>query len=193
MKSSSPQAGFFTPRLLIAFALCSAGILLAIAGLANPPPGIDKNSEPIKDPGLATPALPASTESVWSVMLSPNASAAVDGVAGGVACISSSNCFAVGYYNNGSSYQTLIEQWNGSSWSVVASPNSGFTQTNYLFAVTCTSATQCFAVGYYGGNSSVQTLIEQWNGTSWSIISSPNSSVTQNNYQIGRASCRERV
>ena len=41
---------------------------------------------------------------------------------GGVACTSASNCFAVGY---GLGRGTLVEQWNGSSWSIVASPNPG--------------------------------------------------------------------
>ena len=163
------KAGFFTPRVIITLALWSAGALLAIAGLANAPPGTDRYSGAIKNPGRTKPFLPASTESVWSVMPSPNASAAVDGALSGIACTSSSNCFAVGSYINGSSNQTLIEQWNGSSWSVLPSPNVG-SGYNYLVAVTCASTTQCFAVGYAGN----QTLIEQWNGSSWTIVPSPN-------------------
>jgi hypothetical protein len=42
--------------------------------------------------------------------------------------------------------------------------------------VTCTSASDCWAVGYYSFGGPSQTLIEQWNGASWAIVSSPNTS-----------------
>ena len=55
---------------------------------------------------------------------------------------------AVGYYYNGSSYETLIESWDGAEWSLVPSPSpsSGY---NYLYSVTCTSSSYCIAVGAY--------------------------------------------
>jgi hypothetical protein len=179
-KKEQPMKNLFprtvsTRRILLALALCAAGSLLAIAGLANPLSGIDTHSKLTK------------AEPIWSLITSPNANAAVNGGSSGVACISETNCFAVGYYTNGGAYQTLIEQWNGSSWSVVPSPNANFTQDNRLSAVTCPSATQCFAVGTYGG-SSVRTLIERWDGSSWSIVPSPNTSATQANF-LNRVTC----
>ena len=94
---------------------------------------------------------------------------------GRVSCTSSTNCVAVGAYNNSSSVeQTLAETWNGTSWSIVSSPNEGSGQ-NALTDVSCTSSTICVAVGFYVNSSSVQqTLAETWNGTSWSTVSSPN-------------------
>ena len=41
--------------------------------------------------------------------------------------------------------------------------------------MTCTSASDCWAVGNYNNGDVDYTLIEQWNGTSWAIASSPNS------------------
>ena len=66
-------------------------------------------------------------------------------------CVSASDCWAVGYYYDGTTsiYQTLIERWDGTSWAIVTSPNTSATQNNYLNGVTCTSASDCWAVGYY--------------------------------------------
>ena len=63
-------------------------------------------------------------------------------------CVSASDCWAVGYLWPGSTYQTLIEQWDGSAWAIVASPNTSSTHTNVLQGVTCVSAADCWAVGY---------------------------------------------
>ena len=70
----------------------------------------------------------------------------------------------------------LVESWNGTSWSVVPSPNEG-TESNNLFDISCVSPTSCVAVGsqYEGKKPKVShTLIESWNGTTWSVVPSPN-------------------
>jgi hypothetical protein len=115
----------------------------------------------------------------WSIVSSPN-SGDIENVLYGVTCTSASQCWAVGTYRiNGQNNQTLIEQWNGSSWSVVSSPSANSPAYNALHAVTCSSATQCWAVGEYQGTSGdFVELIEQWNGTSWSILSSPPTSAS---------------
>lgn len=118
-----------------------------------------------------TSSAPAETGSGWSLVTSPNVSTAQGNYLNAVTCTSASQCWAVGYSINGGVNQTLIEQWNGTSWSVVTSPNSG-TANNVLSSVACASATQCWAVGYYFNGSTNQTLIELWDGTSWSIITS---------------------
>src|SRR5437763_2573250 len=67
------------------------------------------------------------------------------------------------------------------AWSVVPSPNSGM-MDNYLNGVVSISLSNVWAVGYsqpnLGGPS--QTLIEHWNGTSWSIVSSPSPGLDNN-------------
>ena len=111
----------------------------------------------------------------WSITPSPDPNQGSNAGLGRVSCTSSTNCVAVGAYNNSSSVeQTLAETWNGTSWSIVSSPNEGSGQ-NALSDVSCTSSTICVAVGFYVNSSSVQqTLAETWNGTSWSTVSSPN-------------------
>ena len=119
----------------------------------------------------------------WSIVTSPNTSTTEDNVLHGVSCTSSSFCMAAGIYNNSGGYgQTLIEEWNGTSWSIVTSPNTSTTQANQLLAMSCTSTSFCMATGLYvNGGGYSQTLAEEWNGTSWSIVTSPDTSTTQNN------------
>src|SRR5207253_656150 len=105
----------------------------------------------------------------------------------GVTCVSASECWAVGTVgrNAANASQTLIERWDGTSWAIVTSPNTNATQNNYLNGVTCVSASECWAVGSYYNDSAYQTLIERWDGTSWAIVTSPNTSATQHNELLG--------
>ena len=65
--------------------------------------------------------------------------------------------------------QTLIEHWDGTSWSIVPSPNPTTTHDTFLSGVAEVSANDVWAVGGSG-----QTLIEHWNGEHWRIVASPN-------------------
>jgi hypothetical protein len=125
--------------------------------------------------------------SAWSIVTSANVSTKDFNSLSGVTCLTASNCWAVGYYyaGGGGTYeQTLIEQWNGSAWSIVTSPNTSTTQNNTLYSISCITSSDCWAVGY-GNSAPYQTLVEQWNGSGWSIVTSPNMSTTQNNYLVG--------
>jgi hypothetical protein len=158
-----------SPRAFSALALCSIGALLAVFSFAA------KSAPPAGGTG-------------WSVFASPNPSGG--GLLTSVTCASASNCWAVGYNNptpGGGIHQTVIEHWNGTSWTIVNSPNSSVNQYNELHGVTCVSASDCWAVGFYY-NGSYQTLIEHWNGTSWTIVNSPNTSATQSN-QLHSVTC----
>ena len=122
----------------------------------------------------------------WSIVSSPNTSATQHNALRGVTCVSASECWAVGYYLTDNAAQTLIERWDGTSWSIVSSPNTSATQSNFLLGVTCASASECWAVGYYYNDNVIsQTLIERWDGTSWSIVSSPNTSTSDYNSLSG--------
>jgi hypothetical protein len=97
---------------------------------------------------------------------------------GGVAVISRSNAWAVGFYEKRTtSFRTLIEHWNGTRWSVVPSPNQGAGE-NTLAAIAVRSASDIWAAGYRQNASGQsfsarRTLIEHWNGRRWSIVPSP--------------------
>ena len=74
-----------------------------------------------------------------------------DNVLFGMAMLGTSNGWAVGYQvadtNSTTPAQTLTEQWNGTSWSTVASANSG-PVNNELFAATGISASDVWAAGF---------------------------------------------
>jgi hypothetical protein len=88
---------------------------------------------------------------------------------------------AVGYFSNGVR-QTLIEQWDGTSWTIIASPN-GTSGNSVLTDVACASRISCVAVGSYSN----EALIEQWDGTSWTIAASPSAGALRNNNLNGAA------
>ncbi len=111
----------------------------------------------------------------WTVV--PSADVGSDGQTNtlqSVSCSSATSCTAVGSYTaNNLGSQTLIESWDGMTWSVASSPNDG-SNPNYLYGVSCTSATDCTAVGTYDvGTTFSGTLIESWDGESWTTASSP--------------------
>jgi hypothetical protein len=95
-----------------------------------------------------------------------------------VTALSSSNVWAVGTYYNFTvgAYQNLVEHFNGSSWSVVASPNTDFPDTwNQLFAVSAFSATHIWAVGSLAPNAGPRkSLALHWNGSTWLVVTTFN-------------------
>jgi hypothetical protein len=118
-------------------------------------------------------AASASTCESWAGFPPPNPSSSANFLTG-VTMLSSCDVWAVGFYRNGNVPQTLIEHWNGSSWSQVASPNpGGSAKPSQLSRVVATSSTNAWAVGGYSNGTADQTLIEHWNGTSWSQVASP--------------------
>jgi hypothetical protein len=124
----------------------------------------------------------------WSLAPSPNTAVTDVNVLRGVTCVTASDCWAVGSSSElGSPQRTLILHWDGTSWAIAASPNSAETDYNYLFGVACAAASDCLAVGYHSAGQGFQTLAQHWNGTSWSIVASPNASGTQQSFLEGVA------
>jgi hypothetical protein len=169
-------------RVLSAFTLFSFGAIFAILSFAAIPEKMTGKG------GMATGApLAATANSGWSIVSSANINnGSRFNTFHDVTCISAVDCWAVGERDTVDWLQTLIEHWDGTSWSVVAAPNTSITQHNSLNSVTCTSASNCWAVGYYDANNGIaQTLVEHWDGASWSITSSPNTSAVRTNYLNG--------
>jgi len=127
------------------------------------------------------------TSSGWVQIPSPNPggpsdSGHDDNELYGVAATSSTNAWAVGEYNDGFAYNTVIARWNGASWKKQTSPNpGGSTQENVLYGVAGTSASNAWAVGdYTDGTTKYRTLIAHWNGVKWSKQTSPSPGPTSN-------------
>ncbi|HEV2375578.1 MAG TPA: hypothetical protein VGS19_25875 [Streptosporangiaceae bacterium] len=113
----------------------------------------------------------------WSVVPSPN-SGKVDQLEG-VSCVSGTDCVAVGFSRATplASSQTLIESWDGTAWSVVPSPSLGTDDT--LNSVSCLSASDCTAVGFYDAANDLDiALIESWDGSTWSVVPSPSTGIS---------------
>jgi hypothetical protein len=110
------------------------------------------------------------------VVKSPNPSS-TESELYGVSCTAANACEAVGRYQNSSGHDvTLAEKWNGTTWSVQKTPNPVGATSGNLDAVFCTAADACEAVGSSNSANDLfvgVTLAEVWNGTKWSIQTTP--------------------
>jgi len=101
-------------------------------------------------------------------------------------CTAVDSCEAVGQNFDQSSDHvvTFAQAWNGSTWTMQPTPNPAQTQGSSLAGVSCTSASSCSAVGQYQSSNlstfgALQTLVEVWDGTAWTLRSTPNPSPVQ--------------
>jgi uncharacterized membrane protein len=90
----------------------------------------------------------------------------------GIAAASANDIWAVGTYMGASGRVTLTLHWNGTAWSIVASPNP-LTGFNQFSAVTALPSGAAWAVGYTSDGTGFRTLAARWNGTSWQATSTP--------------------
>ena len=81
-----------------------------------------------------------------------------------MAVVSPTDVWAVGGGGGGQ----LIEHFNGTSWSVVASPDAGDDGT--LVSISAANANDIFAVGSVGEGEHPSAAALQFNGTTWSAI-----------------------
>ena len=96
----------------------------------------------------------------------------------GVTATSSTNAWAVGSIGPGpgdpADTSPLIEHWDGSTWA--AQPFAVPTTGGQLAATAATSSDDAWAVGHTGAASEgtgQETLIEHWDGSSWTRVSTP--------------------
>ena len=123
----------------------------------------------------------------WSSVQSAPVRGARAGSFYAISCPATYDCIAVGTYTlagKGSYNTALVEAWHGNTWSVVGTPALGNGGNSQLDAISCTSTSNCVAVGDYavrreaGGvpGEVVETLVESWDGRSWAVVPSPNAS-----------------
>jgi hypothetical protein len=121
----------------------------------------------------------------WLTLSAPNPAGTGGGdinVLSGLACSSPGNCWAVGTSGSvvapSASLQNQVLHWNGTAWSQVTAPTPDAVE-NLLSFVTCSSSTNCWAVGTSisidAANETVtgsnQAL--QWDGGMWSLVETP--------------------
>jgi S-layer homology domain len=131
--------------------------------------------------GPAPPDVDTPVDCEWSIVPSVNSEAY--NAFHGVAPVSANDIWAVGSKGPGNFGQlTLIEHWDGVSWSTVSSPSPGNNQ-NELEDVIALASNDVWAAGYInqlsGGNA--ESLFLRWDGATWSRIASPNPGTFRNN------------
>ena len=108
----------------------------------------------------------------WLVVKSRNATNGYNFL-NGIAVVAANDVWTVGQAANGNTYKTLVEHWDGTAWSIVSSPNVAG-NSSILEAISVVSANDIWAVGYSSDSSfNNHPLTIHWNGTTWSIVSSP--------------------
>ncbi len=117
--------------------------------------------------------------STWSGSPQPDPQSPTGAVLTGVTCVISTDCWAVGSTMNAAGHfnEPLAERWDGTTW--VTAPIS-MTTNGTLAHVTCLSASACWAVGASSvprgagqQGSNPLSLIERWDGRTWSEAESP--------------------
>jgi hypothetical protein len=161
-------------RAIRSLSIAGLLVILAIAGVAASVraagPAPKPRTLPAR-PGIACPSTGCVTYD-WNVVPSANPNTA-DNFHWGVTHVSTTDAWAVG--SQGSyPLSTLIERYDGRGWHTITSPNAAGGNSR-LYAVAAVSSTDVWAVGYSGlyNGCSQPTLIEHWNGSVWSIVSSP--------------------
>jgi hypothetical protein len=99
-----------------------------------------------------------------------------------VRCTAATNCWAVGNYGkSGSVRLNQALHWNGRQWTSVPVPSPGtktVSSTNFLGDVSCTAASDCWAVGQYErgapGSLVLRNLMLHWTGKKWFLVAVPN-------------------
>jgi hypothetical protein len=96
-----------------------------------------------------------------------------DAILAGVSCTAASACTAVGRYLNFGDELLLAARWDGTSWTMQATPDpsSGtlVPESNLFNGTSCATVSACTAVGTFADVNGQLTLAEHWNGVSWEI------------------------
>jgi subtilisin family serine protease len=88
-------------------------------------------------------------------------------------CLAKTSCVAAGSYTTATGTLSLIESWNGTSWSIQTSPNPvGATET-HLKGISCKEITACIAVGYSGSSSTSSLVAMRGNSGTWTLQTVP--------------------
>ncbi len=115
--------------------------------------------------------------STWSIMTVPMPSGGNGAYFTGVSCTGPAFCAAVGVQYPGTFQQNFAEVWNGTAWSVSTTPDRSTSANGLLSGVSCVSPTYCLAVGGDGAHGTGETVIERWDGASWTLVPDAQSSL----------------
>jgi len=106
----------------------------------------------------------------WSIVQTPVISAPTSQF-NSISAADYNDVWAAGYSDNPSCFcgLTIVEQWNGSAWTRLATPNPGI--ANYLNGIAAVSAADVWAVGYqWPSEATTVPLLMHYDGSSWSTF-----------------------
>jgi hypothetical protein len=111
----------------------------------------------------------------WTAVNVPLPAGSTGGALSAVSCVGPDACTGVGRSGTAGGNITLAEQWNGTGWSIESTPNQAGSTTARFSSVSCaiTTSLSCMAVGEYSSAGGSFTLAERWNGSAWSITTTP--------------------
>jgi hypothetical protein len=113
-----------------------------------------------------------------TLVTSPNVAKSDYNELDGVAAAGATNVWAVGFARHAQAtccapFRALIEHWDGAAWSIKPAASLPAGEDTRLHAVAVVSPADIWAVGSIATPGVEHTLIEHWNGTSWSVVPSP--------------------
>lgn len=155
-----------TPRIAVTL-LIGLVLMFIMSACVGQPVGISPTSIPKSTATATATPVPCSA---WRTISSPNSLELPQSVLSAVSMLSPQMAVAVGHSFRESSAQGLIEQWDGTTWHIVA--NLG---TDILSGVAALSPSDIWAVGKVETMPTYSPLsvIEHWNGTQWTRIPPP--------------------
>ena len=100
----------------------------------------------------------------------------------GVAPVTNTDVWSVGYGLQGGANVVLTEHWDGSTWSAVPPEMPPEAPYSFFQGVIALGSRNVWAVGNSLDDSGVvfSNLVEHWDGTSWQIVPSPNVDLRSN-------------
>jgi hypothetical protein len=105
----------------------------------------------------------------WTEIDSPN-EPDTDNVMSDVVALGPKNAWAVGNINQARG--TMIEHWDGTTWTITPRPNiSGRIGTTGLASVAAVGRDNVWTVGHNSGG--IGALVEHWDGTAWNVVDAP--------------------
>jgi hypothetical protein len=151
------------------------------AGAADARPGKGGKPKPTPAP-TATPSPtpsptggPGGVAGSWSVVSTGSTNRPIE-VLVAVAAAGTGTAWAVGSTAeaNGTTDRTMIQRWNGSSWTTVTSPNPDPLRSE-LYGVDALATGEAWAVGVTGGATGPnwRPLALRWTGSSWQNVTIP--------------------
>src|SRR5271166_2167757 len=145
-----PAGADTTGELTLARAACpSATDCIAVGSLADP---------------FTTAYSQIWNGKAWTVKKVKLPAGTTDSSLDGISCVGTKFCVAVGDYFVSSTESSLVEVWNGKSWSLLTSPNPTGGTSVTLEAVSCTSTTSCVMAGDFYNVKAWDAWLTVWSG-----------------------------